>query len=174
MISPDDQLGSIFSTTVMMWRPTPTTPGRPVLVGFGEHKPRWASPEPTKTGRVRRDVDSVVELTTRTLARAGAGKDVQIYLTGGSSRVPLVHQRLGELGTVATLDNPKTVVALGALEAIVSQEGGSATPAPGPAPVPVGFWGGPPARPLTPVPSNAPACGGPNTPPSARPPLRSS
>lgn len=133
---------------------------------------------------IAQNVDSVVELTTRTLARAGAGKDVQIYLTGGSSRVPLVHQRLGELGTVATLDNPKTVVALGALEAIVSQEGGAAAPVPGPAappippvvPVPlskpaspdaVGSWGGPPTPPPTPAPQQpaGPAWGGPATPP---------
>ena len=80
------------------------------------------------------NVDSVVDLTRRTLARAGAGSDVQIYLTGGSSRVPLVHQRLGELGTIATLDNPKTVVALGALEAIVA-ESESAGSAPAPFPV---------------------------------------
>lgn len=38
-----------------------------------------------------------------------------LYLTGGSSRIPLIQQRLGELGPVATLDDPKTVVAQGAL-----------------------------------------------------------
>jgi hypothetical protein len=83
---------------------------------------------------ISQNVDAVVELTSRTLARAGAGRDVRIYLTGGSSRVPLVHQRLGELGTVATLDNPKTVVALGALESVVGQQEGAAA-APG-APIP--------------------------------------
>jgi hypothetical protein len=86
---------------------------------------------------IAQNVDAVVELTSRTLARAGAGKDVQIYLTGGSSRVPLVHQRLGELGTVATLDNPKTVVALGALESVVGEQLKSGAPAPGPSAPPV-------------------------------------
>ncbi|PVY27715.1 Hsp70 family protein [Williamsia muralis] len=84
---------------------------------------------------ISQNVDAVVELTSRTLARAGAGRDVRIYLTGGSSRVPLVHQRLGELGTVATLDNPKTVVALGALESVVGQQEGAAAASPG-APMP--------------------------------------
>ncbi|PYE18497.1 Hsp70 protein [Williamsia limnetica] len=123
---------------------------------------------------IAHNVDSVVDLTTRTLARAGAGKDVQIYLTGGSSRVPLVHQKLGELGTVATLDNPKTVVALGALEAIVS-EGAAAPSVPAavvplskPTPPPQAPWGAP-TPPPTPAPS-AQAWGGPNTPPPMPPP----
>lgn len=37
-----------------------------------------------------------------------------MYLTGGSSRIPYVHRRLAELGPIATLDDPKTVVAKGA------------------------------------------------------------
>lgn len=122
---------------------------------------------------IAQNVDSIVELTSRTLARAGAAKDVQIYLTGGSSRVPLVHQRLGELGTVARLDNPKTVVALGALEAIAGQDAGMGTPPAGPAPrrgpVPPPVAPLPPPRP-TPPPApqqpNAPAWG---TPPPAPP-----
>ena len=118
------------------------------------------------------NVDSVVDLTRRTLARAGAGGDVQIYLTGGSSRVPLVQQRLGELGTVATLDNPKTVVALGALEALVAESdpAGSA-PAPLPIPpvvgvplskpVPPEVTAGPPMPPVGPPPPTAPGWGTP-------------
>lgn len=43
-----------------------------------------------------------------------------IYLTGGSSRVPLVRGRLQYLGRVATLDDPKTVVARGALHALTT------------------------------------------------------
>ncbi|WP_207841536.1 Hsp70 family protein [Williamsia soli] len=132
---------------------------------------------------IAHNVDSVVDLTTRTLARAGAGKDVQLYLTGGSSRVPLVHRRLGELGTVATLDNPKTVVALGALEAIVTEDGAAGAPTPSAPPVvpvplskpaapPPAPWGAP-TPPPTPTPS-APAWGGgpntPNTPPPMPPP----
>lgn len=42
----------------------------------------------------------------------------KIYLTGGSTRIPLVHERLQQLGDVATLDDPKTVVVRGALDAV--------------------------------------------------------
>ncbi|UOG23801.1 Hsp70 family protein (plasmid) [Gordonia amicalis] len=63
-------------------------------------------------------VDSAVQLTRATLIDAGLTSPDQLlalYLTGGSSRIPLIQQRLGELGPVATLDDPKTVVAQGAL-----------------------------------------------------------
>lgn len=62
-------------------------------------------------------IDRALELTRHTLADAGvdAGSLDALYLTGGSSRIPLVHRRLSELGPVATLDDPKTVVAQGAL-----------------------------------------------------------
>ncbi|MBH0122524.1 Hsp70 family protein [Rhodococcus sp. CX] len=62
-------------------------------------------------------IDRALELTRHTLADAGvdAGALDALYLTGGSSRIPLVHRRLSELGPVATLDDPKTVVAQGAL-----------------------------------------------------------
>ncbi|MBA4025609.1 MAG: Hsp70 family protein [Gordonia sp.] len=129
---------------------------------------------------IAHNVDSVVDLTTRTLARAGAGTDVQLYLTGGSSRVPLVHRRLGELGTVATLDNPKTVVALGALEAIVNEGGAVGAPTPSVPPVapvplskpatpPPAPWGAP-TPPPTPASSTPAWGGGPNTPPPMPPP----
>lgn len=67
------------------------------------------------------DLDRAVALARATLADAGvAGPDdlAALYLTGGSARIPLVHTRLGELGPVATLDDPKTVVAQGALLAV--------------------------------------------------------
>jgi hypothetical protein len=38
-----------------------------------------------------------------------------IYLTGGSSSIPLVHSRLAELGPLGVLGDPKTVVVQGAL-----------------------------------------------------------
>ncbi|MYR08267.1 Hsp70 family protein [Gordonia sp. SID5947] len=63
-------------------------------------------------------VDQAMQLTRATLLDAGITHPEQLtalYLTGGSSRIPLVQQRLGELGPVATLDDPKTVVAQGAL-----------------------------------------------------------
>ncbi|MEE2061342.1 Hsp70 family protein [Rhodococcus artemisiae] len=47
-------------------------------------------------------------------AGIGGGGLQALYLTGGSSRIPYVHRRLAELGPIATLDDPKTVVAKGA------------------------------------------------------------
>ncbi|MFC9980892.1 Hsp70 family protein [Gordonia sp. NPDC127522] len=68
-------------------------------------------------------VDAAVHLTQTTLADAGLTHPDQLtalYLTGGSSRIPLIQQRLGELGPVATLDDPKTVVAQGALLTVLA------------------------------------------------------
>lgn len=68
-------------------------------------------------------VDAAVHLTRTTLADAGLTHPDQLtalYLTGGSSRIPLIQQRLGELGPVATLDDPKTVVAQGALLTVLA------------------------------------------------------
>lgn len=57
-----------------------------------------------------------VRLAAEVLREAGVerGKLQALYLTGGSSRIPYVHRRLSELGPIATLDDPKTVVAKGA------------------------------------------------------------
>lgn len=71
-------------------------------------------------------VERAVALAKQVLynARVLSASDLQaLYLTGGSSRVPQVQEALKELGTVR-LDNPKTVVSLGALEhLLVAQEG---------------------------------------------------
>ncbi|WP_068166161.1 Hsp70 family protein, partial [Rhodococcus phenolicus] len=57
-----------------------------------------------------------VQLAASVLRDAGVdcGGLQALYLTGGSSRIPYVHRRLAELGPIATLDDPKTVVAKGA------------------------------------------------------------
>ncbi|NKR65378.1 Hsp70 family protein [Rhodococcus hoagii] len=101
------------------------------------------------------EIDRAVSLTQTTLADAGiTGGDLKaLYLTGGSSRIPLVHHRLTALGPIATLDDPKTVVARGALIATQAQAPAAAaqpaTPppaAPVPAPaaqVPASSWPGP-------------------------------
>ncbi|AZG46870.1 Hsp70 family protein [Gordonia insulae] len=86
---------------------------------------------PTPSGRIplqitRDEFDELIapavveamQLTTATLLDVGitnARQLTALYLTGGSSRIPLIQQKLGELGPVATLDDPKTVVAQGAL-----------------------------------------------------------
>ena len=71
---------------------------------------------------IRPHIDRAVELTRRTLAEANVhGPDdiKALYLTGGSSRIPVVQEALKPLGPVATLDDPKTVVAQGALSAVI-------------------------------------------------------
>ena len=57
-----------------------------------------------------------VQLAAMVLRDAGVDRGglQALYLTGGSSRIPYVHRRLAELGPIATLDDPKTVVAKGA------------------------------------------------------------
>lgn len=57
-----------------------------------------------------------VRLAAQVLREAGVDRSTlqALYLTGGSSRIPYVHRRLSELGPIATLDDPKTVVAKGA------------------------------------------------------------
>lgn len=70
------------------------------------------------------DIDRAVDLTRATLRDVASGEDVEImYLTGGSSRIPYVQDRLGEVSRVARLDDPKTVVARGALFATLTTAG---------------------------------------------------
>lgn len=77
-----------------------------------------------------------VELTKATLIDAPL---TALYLTGGSSRIPIVQETLKQFGKVATLDDPKTVVAQGALAArLIAPGAGAATgsgPVAGPKPV---------------------------------------
>lgn len=62
-------------------------------------------------------VGRACELTRAALAQSGAQGNTPIYMTGGSSRIPYMQDRLAEIGTVMTLDDPKTVVPRGALRA---------------------------------------------------------
>ncbi|MDT8909695.1 type VII secretion-associated protein [Amycolatopsis sp. PS_44_ISF1] len=84
-----------------------------------------------------------VELTSAAIAEAGLRpKQLKaIFLVGGSSRIPmisrLVHERTGVVPT--SLDQPETVVARGALRAVLTNPDRSATPP------------GPPNRPGAPV-----------------------
>ncbi|MGU3436367.1 Hsp70 family protein [Actinomycetes bacterium M1A6_2h] len=69
-------------------------------------------------------IDAAVRLTRATFADAGISGPDQIsalYLTGGTSRIPLVHRALQQVGPVATLDDPKTVVAQGALSSWLAE-----------------------------------------------------
>ncbi|GAA4479428.1 hypothetical protein GCM10023094_24540 [Rhodococcus olei] len=91
-------------------------------------------------------LDKAVHLTRATLADARVtdpGQLEALYLTGGSSRIPIVHERLADLGPIATLDDPKTVVAQGAIAAA--------------APIVRGLGGPPPAAPAPTAPAYVPA-----------------
>jgi hypothetical protein len=67
------------------------------------------------------DIDRLGRLTESVLFQADTirrvDEPVTIYLTGGSSNIPLVRTRLSALGVVGNLDHPKTVVSQGALHA---------------------------------------------------------
>ena len=79
------------------------------------------------------DVQRALDITAAALRDAGTGPDVTtMYLTGGSSRIPYVQDRLGTICRVATLDDPKTVVARGALYAVGAGDDGPPGPGPGP------------------------------------------
>ena len=70
---------------------------------------------------IRHPVQRAVDLARATLIDAGINNphDLKaLYLTGGSSRVPLVQEEIKALGPVATLDDPKLVVAQGAISAV--------------------------------------------------------
>ncbi|QGU01397.1 Chaperone protein HscA [Corynebacterium kalinowskii] len=87
-------------------------------------------------GIIQDAVSRAVELTQAALQQAGVDEaTTPIYMTGGSSRIPYVQNRLGEIGTVMTLDDPKTVVSRGALRATLSgfTAGSAGTPSIAPA-----------------------------------------
>lgn len=68
---------------------------------------------------IEQDVARAVDITVAALRDSGANPSdaTMLYLTGGSARIPHVQDRLGRITRVATLDDPKTVVARGALYA---------------------------------------------------------
>ena len=68
-------------------------------------------------GLIGAEIQRAVELTWQAMSDGGVAQNGlrALYLTGGSSQVPLIHSRLSEFAPVATLDDPKTVVAQGAL-----------------------------------------------------------
>lgn len=89
-------------------------------------------------------LEKAVTLTRSTLLDAGVTEPGQLdalYLTGGSSRIPAVHERLRLLGPIATLDDPKTVVAQGAIAAAAPSRERISAPQPRQAPA----LSGPPA-----------------------------
>ncbi len=93
------------------------------------------------------DVDRTVDEMSRTIANAGLteAEIAKVYLVGGSSRLPLVQQRMGARfgDRVSTWDDPKGVVVLGAAK-FSGTLAGAGTVAP---------TGGAPLAPEPPVPS---------------------
>jgi hypothetical protein len=105
------------------------------------------------------DIGRAVDLTKRVMAEANervpASQTPTIYLTGGSSYIPLVHSRLAELAPLGVLGDPKTVVVQGALYTPQASPAGPAQPpAPPPPPPP------PPPPSATPAPAPQPSYAG--------------
>ncbi|MBT2270193.1 Hsp70 family protein [Rhodococcus qingshengii] len=95
-----------------------SSPSATITVNGNGHQETLSITRPEFESLIAAAVDRAVALTRQTLTDAGITHPSQLsalYLTGGSSRIPLVHQRLATLGPIATLDDPKTVVAQGAL-----------------------------------------------------------
>lgn len=67
-------------------------------------------------------VDRSVRLAQEVVDAAAGGSIDVLYLTGGAAQIPLVHSRLRSIAPVATLDDPKTVVAQGAIAAHRAQQ----------------------------------------------------
>ncbi len=102
------------------------------------------------------DIDAAVLLTTSTLRNAGVSpRELRaLYLTGGSSHLRLVHRRMTDLlgRPPATLNDPKLVVAQGALltDRLIPAHSAASTPSPA-MPAPLGLIGAP--RTTGPVPT---------------------
>ena len=57
---------------------------------------------------IRPSIDRAIDLTRAALDQAGVqAEETPIFMTGGSSRIPYVQNRLSEIGLVMTLDDPK-------------------------------------------------------------------
>lgn len=70
-------------------------------------------------------LDEAVELTESTVAESGIHEPAELkalYLTGGSTRIPVLQDALKEVGPVAVIDDPKMVTALGALAGTASSQ----------------------------------------------------
>lgn len=93
------------------------TPSATVAVTGGASRTTLSMTRPEFDSLITPQVESAVNLVRAALtdARVAPGSLHALYLTGGSSRIPLVHEQLSRVAQVATLDDPKTVVAQGAL-----------------------------------------------------------
>jgi molecular chaperone DnaK (HSP70) len=96
-------------------------PRADIDVAAGAHRQVLSLTRGEFEGLIDRDLSRAVTLTRAILHAAGPHDSGHhsgagaIYLIGGSSRIPLVHRRIGQLGPIVTLDDPETVLARGAL-----------------------------------------------------------
>ncbi|NLE78651.1 MAG: Hsp70 family protein [Rhodococcus sp.] len=116
------------------------SPSASISVDTGRHRHTLTITRAEYDQLISGDIDKAAGLARSTFFDAGVapGQLAALYLTGGSARTPLVHTRIGQLGPIATLDDPKTVVAQGALLAVdrasAAQRGGDTSGGDVPAP----------------------------------------
>ncbi|MFZ2528711.1 MAG: Hsp70 family protein [Rhodococcus sp. (in: high G+C Gram-positive bacteria)] len=93
------------------------SPSASISVDIGRHRRTVSITRAEYERLIAGDIDRAAALARAAFADAGVapGDLAALYLTGGSAGTPLVHTRIGQLGPIATLDDPKTVVAQGAL-----------------------------------------------------------
>ena len=96
-------------------------PSATIPVHGGLHEERLQLTRDELNELISAPLNRAITLTEQTLRRGGINSPddlVALYLTGGSSRVPALHAALKNIAPIATLDDPKTVVAQGALIAL--------------------------------------------------------
>ena len=96
-------------------------PSATIPVHGGLHEERLQLTRDELNELISAPLNRAINLTEQTLRRGGINSPddlVALYLTGGSSRVPALHEALKNIAPIATLDDPKTVVAQGALIAL--------------------------------------------------------
>ncbi|MCE5292532.1 MAG: Hsp70 family protein [Nocardiaceae bacterium] len=85
---------------------------------------------------ITRDLSKAVQLTHTLINQSGPPAPTRIYLTGGTSHIPHLHTLLTSVAPIATLDDPKTVVAKGAITAWLGTRGAQSPPPPRRVPTP--------------------------------------
>ncbi|MGE3588870.1 MAG: Hsp70 family protein [Ilumatobacteraceae bacterium] len=107
------------------------------------------------------DIERTVDLMEDTIVDAGLTIEQlhSVFLVGGSSRLPLVSQLVGERfgSRVVTRDEPKAVVALGAARLAAAGLGSAPAPTSAGPTVPPTPSAAPPPAPLAPSPAQVPA-----------------
>lgn len=96
-----------------------------ITIHAGLHTERLVLTRTELENLIKVPLDRAKQATERTFHTAGITSPDNIkalYLTGGTSRVPALQETLKPLAPLATLDDPKTVVAQGGLAALEPSE----------------------------------------------------